>query len=973
MTPPGPRRRSTPARPTARPPPTTTPTFEFSSPEQDATFECSVDGGAFTACTSPFTTDPLSDGAHTVAVRAVDTLGNRGPQESRSFTVDTTAPETSIDAGPADGGFTNDTTPTFEFSSPDGTATFECSVDGAAYAPCASPFTTPTLANGSHTFSVRAVDPQGTTDQTPASRTFTVDTVAPQTTILSGPAPGGQTSDANPTFTFSSSQANSTFECSLDGAAFTACTSPHTTGTLSDGAHTFAVRATDPAGNTDATPATRSFTVDTADPDTTITGGPAEGSTTDDDTPTFEFTSTDAGSTFQCSVDGGAFAPCTSPFTTPSLADGAHTFEVQATDPAGNVDPTPASRNFSVDVVPDTQITCGPAEGSTTGDSTPTFEFTSTENDSTFECSIDGGAFADCTSPFTTDPLSEGSHTFAVRAVDPQDRPDATPATRTFSVDLTGAETSIDSGPADGSTTADNTPTFEFSSPELDATFECSVDGGAFSSCTSPETTGSLSDGPHTFSVRAVDIYGNPDATPASRSFTVDTTGPETAIDSGPADGSTSNDNTPAFEFSSPELDATFECSLDGGAFAACTSPEALGPLADGSHTFEVRALDAVGNPDPTPASRTFTVDTADPETTIDSGPADGSTTNDNTPTFEFDSSDAGSTFECSLDGAAFAPCTSPETTGTLADGAHTFAVRATDPSANTDPTPASRNFTVDTAAPQTTITSGPAEASTIDDDTPTFEFSSSEANSTFECSIDGGAFTTCTSPFTTPSLPDGAHTFAVQATDPSGNTDPTPASRSFSVDVIPNTTITSGPADGSTTDDNTPTFEFESSENDSFLQCSVDGAAFTACTSPRTIGPLSDGEHTFRVRAVDQQLRPDPTPAIRTFTIDTSIPFAAPMSFSSEMSDGGFVPVDVTCSDEAPCTGTLTLQKTSKDKKIRLGRATYRIGAGKTKAVRVRLTRRARRLVKANNHIKALAITEGRGYRKARKLEVSE
>src|SRR5439155_968720 len=59
-----------------------------------------------------------------------------------------------------------------------------------------------------------------------------------------------------------------------------------------------------------------------------------------------------------------------------------------------------------------------------------------------------------------------------------------------------------------------------------------------------------------------------------------------------------------------------------------------------------------------------------------------------------------GSTFQCALDGGGFAPCASPQTYSALASGNHTFQVRATDPAGNTDPTPASFTWTVDTAAP---------------------------------------------------------------------------------------------------------------------------------------------------------------------------------------------------------------------------------------------------------------------------------
>jgi hypothetical protein len=62
------------------------------------------------------------------------------------------------------------------------------------------------------------------------------------------------------TFAFSSPQANVTFECSIDGAALTACTSPLTK-KLRKGKHTFAVRAVNASGEPDASPATYAFKI----------------------------------------------------------------------------------------------------------------------------------------------------------------------------------------------------------------------------------------------------------------------------------------------------------------------------------------------------------------------------------------------------------------------------------------------------------------------------------------------------------------------------------------------------------------------------------------------------------------------------------------------------------------------------------------------------------------------------------------
>ena len=124
---------------------------------------------------------------------------------------------------------------------------------------CTSPYTSPTLPDGTHTFYVTAVDGSGNQDPIPAYQTFTVDTQPPETTIGSGPL--GNTISRTASFAFAASEPGPGFSCSLDGAAFAACVSPASYAGLKLGAHTFSVRATDAAGNVDASPAARAWTV----------------------------------------------------------------------------------------------------------------------------------------------------------------------------------------------------------------------------------------------------------------------------------------------------------------------------------------------------------------------------------------------------------------------------------------------------------------------------------------------------------------------------------------------------------------------------------------------------------------------------------------------------------------------------------------------------------------------------------------
>lgn len=86
-----------------------------------------------------------------------------------------------------------------------------------------------------------------------------------------------------------------------------------------------------------------------------------------------------------------------------------------------------------------------------------------------------------------------------------------------------------------------------------------------------------------------------------------------------------------------------------------------------------------------------------------------------------------------------------------------------------------------DTTAPETTIASGPAEGAVINSDSPMFAWASSEPNSTFACVVDSVPLASCELAFAAGASA-GPHTFSVAATDPAGNTDPTPATRHFTV-----------------------------------------------------------------------------------------------------------------------------------------------------------------------------------------------
>ena len=134
-------------------------------------------------------------------------------------------------------------------------------------------------------------------------------------------------------------------------------------------------------------------------------------------------------------------------------------------------------------------------------------------------------------------------------------------------------------------------------------------------------------------------------------------------------------------------------------------------------------------------------------------------------------------TFQCQIDGSGFQPCSSPVTTTPLADGPHSFTVRATDPVFNVEGSPPTRSFTVDTVAPDTRFTKKAPKR--FFKERVKFKFASSEAGARFQCKLDGRPWRSCGSTFKF-GVKRGKHTILVRSVDKAGNTDKTPARYKF-------------------------------------------------------------------------------------------------------------------------------------------------------------------------------------------------
>jgi uncharacterized repeat protein (TIGR01451 family) len=826
-----------------------TATFAFSANDAGATFECQLDSSGWSACTSPKAYVTIANGQHTFFVRATDLPGNVGTPASFTWTVDapvdSTPPAVTIDTHPNDP--TSSTSATLTFSANED-ATFQCRLDDGSWAGCnGSSASYSSLSAGSHTFSVTGTDPSGNASSA-VSFTWTIDTTAPAVSITAHPQ--ALTSATGAAFSFTVDDGTATAECRLDSGTWASCPGDTASySSLSAGAHTFAVRATDTAGNRGSD--SFDWTVDATAPAASITSHP--GDPTSATTAGFTF-SADEEATFECKLDDADWASCTSPQSYSGLSEGEHTFQVRATDAAGNVS-DPAIFTWTVDSrVPGVSITAHP--DGLTSSTDASFTFTVDDPNATVECKLDSAGWASCTEgtvDYTSVPA--GEHTFTVRATNTVGNTGA--SSFDWTIDTTAPSVAIDSHPDDPTTAT--TAVFAFSADET-ATFECKLDDGDWESCSGTASYTELGTGSHTFAVRGTDSAGNT-SDPATYTWRVDTTAPAVVIDSHPDDPT--NATGGSFTFSADE-DATFECKLDAGPWEPCDSPHEITGLNPLTHTFQVRATDASGNVS-NPAVFSWRIDTAGPAVTIDSHPDDPTAAS--AADFAF-SADEAATFACRLDAGGWESCDGTTSYADLAEGSHAFAVTATDLAGNASD-PATFTWSVDTTAPAVSITAHPDAITSAT--SASFAFAVDDGSASVECSVDDGAWEACAGSADLDGLGEGAHTFHVRATDDAGNT----AADSFdwTVDTIaPAVTITSHPQDPSSIA--TAELSFVVDDAGAAVECLLDGGEWTACDDPTTYADLADGDHTFDVRAIDAAGNAGSDSF--TWTVDTVAPSVA-------------------------------------------------------------------------------------------------
>ncbi len=801
----------------------TSPSFVFSGSDPGggtiSGYECRLDSGSYATCSSPSSVSGLGAGSHTYSIRALDSAGNYSTVVTHAWTLDLTAPTIAISSAP--NAITNAQSASFQFAGSDtggGTvASYQCSIDSGAYASCVSPQAYSNLSAGAHSFSVRALDSAGNLS-TIATHAWTIDLTGPTAVIGSAPPTTTYSSSASFSFTATDTGGGSvaSFECKLDSASYTACTSPASFSGLANGSHQFSVRALDNAGNT-GNAVTRAWTIDTSSVLVAIDSAPSAITNQNSVTYTFSAGAGAGAASFECKIDATSFSACTSPKNFSGLSAGSHTFSVRPVD-SGGAPGTSVSDSFQIDLSnPTVSIQSSPA--SLTAATSASFSFDGSDTGggsiASYQCRIDSGSYSSCSSPRSYASLASGSHTVDIRATDTAGNT-GSPASYTWTIDLSGPTLTISSSPS--AVTNSSSATFAFTATDSGGGtidhYECALDGAGSSTCTSPATLSGLAVGAHQMTLFAVDSVGNIGAS-VTRSWTIDQSNPSVSITAQPA--AVTNSSSASFTFSGTDTGggtvAGYECSLDSAAFSACTSPRALTGLAAGAHNWRVRAIDTAGNVTATPASVSWTIDTTAPTVTIGSTP--NSFENNSSATITFTGADTGggsiANFECKLDSAAFAACTSPYSVSSLSEGAHSVSIRAVDTAGNTGSS-STVSWTSDTIAPGVpSITFQSGGGSTLSgsslsvtltvasctDRQKIFVMEGGGTPTTTDaawqnCSTTAGAIT-----FSLPTSTQGAHSLKVWAMDQATNISTSSSSLTYTYDTIAPTISSFVVADG--------------------------------------------------------------------------------------------------------------------------------------------------------------------------------
>ncbi|GEM_PF-2835771 len=291
----------------------------------------------------------LNDGNYSLKISVLTSSG-RKVEAVKIFQKDSAPPVVQISGGPS--AITSAVQSEFVFAASDnlsGVLKLECAKDNGEFLNCQSPVIFSSVSLGTHVFKVRATDMAGNVSVTSQ---FDWNVVSGNLAVVLTEKPNTTVSNMTTAkFSFVGTGTVS-YECSLNGAAYSQCVSPVVIQGLANKDHAFEVKGIGPTG-TRSEPAIYRWKVDTIPPSEPNVMANLDDTIVVSKSVSFAFDSIDLGSgveSYQCSLDNGGFIPCKSPLNFSELSMGEHSFRVRSYDNGKNV--SPLSKEIVWSVVP---------------------------------------------------------------------------------------------------------------------------------------------------------------------------------------------------------------------------------------------------------------------------------------------------------------------------------------------------------------------------------------------------------------------------------------------------------------------------------------------------------------------------------------------------------------------------------------------------------------------------------------------
>ena len=450
---------------------------------------------------------------------------------------------------------------------------------------------------------------------------YTVDNTALAPSLTLASDTGISASDnltSNATINVSGLESGATWQYQVDNGT-TWLTGTASSFTASEGTHSYSVRQTDAAGNTNTISTVVTYTLDTTSSvaPTLVLASDTGASSSDNTTtnPTVLVTGLESGATWQYQVDGTAgiwTAGTASSFT---ASNGVHSYFVRQTDTAGNTS-TISTSSYTLLGTPTLRLASDTGTSPTDGiTNNATITVLGLLSGASWQYQVDSTAGAWTAGTASSFTASSGGYTYFVRQFDNAGNTSIASAAVAYTLDTSVVAPTLVLASDTGASSSDNTttnPTVLVTGLESGATWQYQVDGTAGIWTAGTVSSFTASTGVHSYFVRQTDTAGNT-STISTRSYTL--LGIPTLVlasDTGtsPTDGITNNATITVLGLLSG---ASWQYQVDSTAGAWTAGIASSFTASSGGHTYFVRQFDSAGNTSIASVAAIYTLDTTPP------------------------------------------------------------------------------------------------------------------------------------------------------------------------------------------------------------------------------------------------------------------------------------------------------------------------------------------------------------------------